>query len=350
MPPLSYWKEGEQMGRKTYRNQITSPELIEKINPENKKLVDRFLKNFKTKRSEGTVESYISNYNIFFVWNLLNNNNKHFVDIKKIEMQDFFDYGVSELKWSSNRYAQVWSSLSVLGDFISNMLDELYPNYVNVVKKIEKLPKEPVRKKSIFTKEELDSLMSWLDSKKNYQEMCLLALMMASGARISELNRFDIDIINLENTAFDGLFLETTEEMRVKGRGTTGKRILRYIIKDLFVPYYKKWLPIREEIMKKNGQNHNCLFIKRDGTPAQVSTFRSWIKKWEKRLNKPFYPHCMRHFWTTFCIAVGLEPSLVQELQNWQSDSMVKIYDDNTAKDRKWKGLEKMKETLGNLG
>lgn len=334
------------MGRTTFKKTITSPELIEQINPQNQKLVDRFLKNFRTKRSSKSADSYESNYNIFFCWNLLYNNNKSFIDIKKLEMMDFFDFAVTELKWSPNRYAQVWSSLSVFSDFIENVLDELYPNFRNIVKKIDKPCKEPVRKKSIFTQNELDDLMNWLDEKELWQEKCLLSLMMSSGSRISELNRFNVDIIDLNNTAFDGLFLETTEEMQVKGRGVSGKKILRYIIKDMFVPHYLKWLPIREEIMKANNQEHNCLFIKRDGTPAQVTTLRSWMEKWDEFLNKPFYAHSLRHYWCTTCISMGLDKALVQELQNWQSDSMIRIYDDATAKDKKWKGLDSFKANL----
>ena len=334
------------MGRKTYKKIITSPELINQINPVNKKLVERFLKNYRTKRSSRSADSYESNYNIFFCWNIVYNNNKSFIDLKKLELMDFFDYAVNELKWSPNRYSQVWSSLSVLSDFIENILDEQYPNFRNIVKKIGKLEKEPVRKKSIFTKEEMDNLMLWLDENQHVQEQCLLSLMLSSGARVSELNRFDINIIDLNNTAFDGLFLETTEEMQVKGRGTSGKKIRRYIIKDMFVPNYLKWLPLRDEIMKRNNQDHNCLFIKKDGTPAEVSTLRSWMDKWDKQLEKPWYPHAARHYWCTSCLSMGLENSLVQELQNWQSDSMVRIYDDSTAKDKKWKGLEKFKANL----
>jgi len=308
--------------------------------------VDRFLKNFRTKRSSRSADSYESNYNIFFVWNLLYNNNKFFIDIKKLELMDFFDFAVTELKWSPNRYSQVWSSLSVFSDFIENMMDEQYPNFRNIVKKIGKLEKEPVRKKSVFTKEEMDGLMTWLDEKQLVQEKCLLSLMLSSGARVSELNRFDINIIDLNNTAFDGLFLETTEDMQVKGRGVSGKKIRRYIIKDIFVPNYLEWLPLREEIMKKNNQEHNSLFIKRDGTPAQVTTLRSWMEKWDDQLEKPWYPHAARHYWTTSCISMGLDKALVQELQNWQSDSMVKIYDDSTAKDKKWKGLDNFKANL----
>jgi phage baseplate assembly protein W len=82
--------------RATFKKQITSPELIAKINPENQKLVNKYMKNFATKRSPNSVNAYKGNFNIFFVWNLLYNNNKLFTDFKKIEMQEFFDFALTE--------------------------------------------------------------------------------------------------------------------------------------------------------------------------------------------------------------------------------------------------------------
>ena len=181
--------------RETYRKVITSPDLTAKINPENKKLTERFLKNFSTRRSPNSVKVYESNFAIFFTWNLLYNENKFFCDIKKYELMEFFDFGCMELKWSPNRYAQIHSSLSSLSDWIENMFEEKYPTFKNIVKKIEKLPKENVRKKSVFKKEELDVLMRWLGEIDKSNEQCLLALIMASGARASELVRFTTDLI-----------------------------------------------------------------------------------------------------------------------------------------------------------
>lgn len=334
-------------GRETYRKVITSPELIEQINPENIKLMDRFLKNFATKRSPKSVVVYKSNLQIFFCWNVLYNDNVSFIEIKKFNLMDFFDFGVTELKWSSNRFHQMHSCLSSFSMFIENFYDEKYPNFRNLLPKIEKLPKDFVRKKSVFTKDELDNLMDWLGENNKIQEQCLLSIMMASGARASELVRFTTTMIDENHTAFEGLFLETTEEMQVKGRGTSGKRIVRYLIKDLFLPYYKKWLPIREEIMNKNGKNHDFIFIRSDGEPAQVSTIRGWIDKWDNVLDKHLYPHSIRHFWTTYLLSIGLEKEFVQELQDWSSDTLVNLYNDSTLKDRKWKNLDKLKDALG---
>ena len=332
--------------RKTYRNIIVTDEIIANFNPENQKLVNKYLKNLATKRSPKTVNAYKSDFNVFFAWNYLYNDNELFTNLKKLDMQDFFDFGITDLKWKSNRYARIHSSLSELSKFIEKFFDETYPNFRNLLKFVEKLPKENSREKSVFKKEELDYLMDCLGKENLINEQCLLALIMASGARASELVRFTTDMIDYDNTAFDGLFLETTSKIKVKGRGVDGKYIERYIIKDLFIPFYNKYLPVRQLIMDENNKEHNFLFITRTGDPIKVSGIRGWMEKWDNYLTKHWYPHAGRHFWTSYLSSIGLEKELIQELQNWSSSDLVDLYDDNTAKDRKWKGLEKLKNAL----
>jgi integrase len=70
------------------------------------------------------------------------------------------------------------------------------------------------------------------------------------------------------------------------------------------------------------------------------------MNKWDSHLSQHWYPHAGRHFWCSYLMGIGLEKELVQELQKWSSDALVDIYNDNTAKDRKWKGLAKLKEQL----
>ena len=100
--------------RETFKNKITSDEITEKFNPENQKLVNKYLKNLATKRSPQTVKGYTSDFNIFFTWNYLYNDNALFTEMKKLDMQDFFDFGITELGWKSNRYARCHSALSEL--------------------------------------------------------------------------------------------------------------------------------------------------------------------------------------------------------------------------------------------
>lgn len=332
--------------RKTFKKRITTPEILENINPTNKKFVSKYMKNFATKRSPESVKAYTSDFNIFFSWNYLYNDNIPFTDMKKLDMQDFFDFTLTELKWKANRYSRMHSALSELSKFIEKFYDSEYPNFRNLLQFIERMPKENSRKKSVFKKEELDLLMDKLGELNKPNEQCLLALIMASGTRISEVARFTTDMIDYEHTAFDDLFLETTEEIKVKGRGVEGKKILRYLIKDLFVPYYDAYLPYREKIMKENNQEHNFIFIKKDGSPAVVSTLRSWMVKWDKYLTQHWYAHAGRHFWCSYLSSIGLEKELIQYLQKWSSDTLVNLYNDNTAKDREWKSLSKLKDAL----
>lgn len=336
------------MPRKTFRKVITSPELTEKINPENKKLSERFLKEKNTRCSDTTIRNYTSDLNIFFTWNLVENDNKHFTDIKKIEFADFFNYCVDELQWGSSRFDRMKSCLSSISDFIERFYDEVYPNFRNIILKvIESMPKNAVREKTILSEEQINALLNYLKNDlKNKQEACLLALAIGSGARISEWLRFTVDVLDENHTAFEDMFLETLKPIKTKGKSKTGLVIEKFIIKDIFVPYYKEWLIEREQIMKEKGKEHNCLFIKRDGDPATIHSIRGWIKKWEKFLQVDFYPHCLRHYIVSHLTRLGLTSDFIIEIMGWKSSEMYKIYNDVSAKEKKWKELGKLKDHL----
>lgn len=341
----------KRKGRETYRKIITSDDLIERINPENKKLMERFLKNFATKRSPNSVVSYRSNLNIFFVWCLLECDNKPFIKLRKLEILDFFDYALSELRWSPNRFHQFHSCLSSFSNWIENYMDDVegYENFRNIVKKIEKPPKEAVREKTVLQKEDIDKIFLTLEDSRKTQEQCLLALAISCGARVSELARFTISLIDEENTVFDGLFLETTEKIRTKGSGTLGKRIKKYILKDTFIPYYHKWLIERENIMKETGQDHDFLFITKDGNPANADRLRDWIGTWGDIIGQPSYPHLYRHRNITALRELEIEDDLIVYLTGWAEGTghtMIAIYDDTELKNKQFKSLDKLKTAL----
>lgn len=338
-------------GRETYRKIITSDELIAQINPENVKLMERFLKNFATKRSPKSVVVYRSNLNIFFCWNVENNNNKPFTQIRKIEMLDFFDYALSELKWSPNRFAQCHSSLSSFSDWIENYLDDVdeYKNFRNIVKKIEKPAKEAVREKTVLKKEDIDKIFLILEEQNKTQEQCLLALAISCGARISELASFTTTLIDEDNVVFDGLFLETTEKIRTKGRGVNGKMLTKYILKDMFLPYYHKWLVDRKKILNETGQDHDFIFITRDGNPASADRLRDWMGNWSDIVGQPCYAHNFRHYNISMYKRLELDDDLIVFLTGWAEGSghtMIGIYNDNSIADREFKCLNKLKNEL----
>lgn len=336
--------------RETFRKVITSPELTKQINPENISLMERFLKNFATKRSPASVVSYRSNLTIFFTWNLLFNDNKKFVNIRKIELADFFDYAVTELHWSPNRFSQCHSSLSSFSAWIENYYDDVeeYKNFRNLLPKIEKPVRENVRKKTVLQKEDIDKLFNYFKENDMAQDACLLALAISCGARVSELARFTTDLIDEDNTVFDGLFLETTSEIKTKGRGN-GKMLRKYILKDLFLPHYKKWLKVRKEIMENNNQNHDFIFVTKDGNPANADRLRDWMGHWSDVVGQPCYPHNFRHYNISLLKRCEIDDDLIVYLTGWAESTghgMIAIYDDTGISEKKWKNLDKLRDAL----
>lgn len=70
------------MPRKTKQNDITSPELLSQVNPENMRLKEDFISYLQSvQRSPKTIAGYSNDLDIFWVWNLQHNGNKFFPKI-----------------------------------------------------------------------------------------------------------------------------------------------------------------------------------------------------------------------------------------------------------------------------
>lgn len=331
------------MPRHTFRKVITSEELTSQINPDNMDLIKKFLKDKQIRTSPKTITVYDSNLIMFLTWNLLHNKNKKFTDIKKIEFSEFFSFASDELKIGSARLNNIRSTLSSLSNFIEKFYDEEYPNFRNVILRVvESSPKEARREKTILTDEQIEELLEHL-KETNTQQACWVALAVTSGARFSELLNFEIDLIKEDRTAFGDLFLETTRQIKTKGRGKSGKLLYKYILRDKFLPYYRTWINERCQLLKEKKKEHNYLFIKHDGNPATASTIKGWIDSFEKYLNVPFYSHALRHYLTTLLSKKNIPHILIKEIFGWSSLEMVLVYDDSSPKDRVYKELENLK-------
>lgn len=262
-------------------------------------------------------------------------------------MSNFFDYGLIDLKWSGNRYQRIRSLMNSFSDFIVDFLDEEYPNFKNIVNKsVVKVEKIPVRKKTVILPEQVYKLRDTLIADNKFQEAVYLMLLASSGARISESLRIDVDMVDENFTAYEGLFLETTSDLKTKGHGKTGTMMTRFIIKDVFLPIYTQWLPMREKTMKENGKEHVKMFIRSNGEPVTESIVRTWIGKWELILNVDLYAHAFRHFIVSDLTRKGCSSDFIVAVMKWKSAAMYNIYCDIEDKDKKWKDIGKLKDAM----
>lgn len=317
------------IGRKVQYNNITSPELLAQVNPDNIELGKDFLDYLRSiDRSPSTIEAYSFDLNIFWVYLLQHANNKFFVDLTKREISKYQSYCLTEWKWSPARMRRVKSTLSSLSNYVESMLDDEYENYRPIIRKIENPVNEKVFTKTVLTEEQLQKLLDYLVENKKYDKACALSLAMNNGRRKSELPRFKVSYFDDFNIIYGSLY-KTPEPIKTKGRGSRGKQLTCFTLSKPFKPYFDLWMNYRKE----NDIKSEWLFPKKVGNeyidePMNPKTLDSWAESFSNILELDFYWHSLRHYFTTACSRSGLPDNVIQMLIGWSSLDMVTVYKD----------------------
>lgn len=168
--------------------------------------------------------------------------------------------------------------------------------------------------------------MDYLVSKKKYQQACVVALAVASGARKSELLRFKVSHFNEENIIYNSLY-KTPEKIKTKGRGSKGKLLVKYVIASRFKPYFDLWMSQRKEL---GIEGEELFWNKRNDVwnPMQISTLNSYAMTFSTILGIDFYFHSNRHFFTTALCKANIPADVIKDIVGWESTNMVSVYND----------------------
>ena len=316
------------MARKTRVNDITNAELLAQVNPENMRLTRDFLDYLaSTQKSQTTISVYRNDLEIAWVWCFKNIGNKFFVNWTKRDVVAFQNYLVNENGNSPARVRRVKATLSSLSNFIECVLDDEYPAFRNIIRKIENPPLQPVREKTVWEDSELEKLLDTLTEKKEYEKACMIALAMYSGRRKAELCRFRVSDFDDAHLVCDGALYKSSP-IKSKGRGG-GKYINCYTLAKKFKPYLDRWLEYRKE----NGIESEWLFPSRSDPSVQmsISTVSAWSDEFSKLTGRDFYMHSLRHSFTTNLVRAGIPDNVIQAIVSWESADMVRTYTDIDA-------------------
>ena len=315
------------MAKKTKINKITDQGSLAQINPENKRLMNDFLSYLSsTQKSPSTINVYRNDIEIAFVWALKNIGNKFFIEWTKRDVMSFQNYLVNDNGNSPARVRRIKATQSSMSNFIENILDDEYPNFRNIIHKIESPVLQHVREKTILTEEQLMSVLDRLTEEGNYELACMVALAMCSGRRKSELVLFKVSYFN-DDCIVSGSLYRTPERIKTKGRGS-GKFIHCYTLMHPFKKYFDLWMQQRKE----QGIESEWLFPSHSdpSTPLLVQTMNAWSKKQSDYLDVDFYWHSLRHYMTTYLAKAGIPDSVIAQIISWESIDMVSIYNDTT--------------------
>ncbi|MGL5961936.1 MAG: tyrosine-type recombinase/integrase [Cetobacterium sp.] len=296
------------------------------VNPNNKQLITEYLDYLGSLgRSKETISQYHNDLRIFFCYYLEFGGNKHFTELKKIEVVRFQGWMLKSCGMSSSRIRRMRSTLSSLSNFIEAVLDEEYPNFRSIINRIEAPPKVAVREKTIVTFEECEKVANVLVEKGKYQLACFLMVACYSGLRKQELTRLKFsDFHPNPNMSLGGSFYKTSP-IKVKGRGNLLEP--KYVW-DKVDKWLKLWIQQREEL------NIVCdyLFCRGniDGySKIEVATANSFAKSLSKEFDGGLLNlHCLRHALATELTRAGLPIDVIQFLLGHKSSETSKLYID----------------------
>lgn len=317
------------IGRTTVYNNISTPEKLKLVNKDNIQLGEDFLEYLiSIDRAKSTINVYRSDLNMFWVWCLDFCNNKFFVDLSKRDIVKFQNYCLNTWGWSPARMKRVKSTLSSLSNYIENMLDDEFENYRPIIRKIENPATRTVREKTILEENQLQRLLDYLVEKEQYDKACMLSLAMSNGRRKAELPRMKVSYFTEDNVIYGSLY-KTPETVTTKGRGSHGKQLIIYTLKNNFQKYLDLWLKYRKE----NNITSEWLIPKKEcgkyvDEQLPISTMDSWADQFSKILGVPFYWHALRHYFCTACSRSGLPDDIIKNLVGWESNDMVSLYKD----------------------
>ena len=318
--------------RKTVYNNICYPEKIAHVNPENIQLGNDFLEYLTSiDRAKTTVDSYRHDLDIIWVLILELANNKFFVDLSKRDIVKIQNHCLNVFGWSPARMRRVKSTMSSLLNYVESMLDDEFEGYRPIVRKIENPPACAVREKTILEDEQLEDLLEYLIEKKKYDKACMLALAMHNGRRKSELPRMKVSYFTEDNIIYGSLY-RSPETVTTKGRGSRGKQLTIYTLRNGFQKYLDLWLKYREE----NSITSQWLIPRKENgvwldEQIPITTMDSWAESFSRYLGVPFYWHSLRHYFTTKLSESNIPDSVIQDLIGWESADMCRLYCDTSA-------------------
>jgi len=320
------------VARKTKMNNLTSPELLAQVNPENLKLKKEFLRYLKAmKRSNGTIDGYSHDLDTFFVFLLQECGNKSILQCTIRDYVNFQGHLLDDNENSPARIRRVKASISSFSNAIELLYAEEYPMFRNLIKKVESPANVPVREKTVLSQEQIEELLRVLTEHEDYEKACCFALAAYSGRRKAELFRFKVSDFSPENVIYGTLY--RSSPINTKGR-SGGKKIPCYTLKKQFQPYLDNWMGER----RRRGIESEWLFPdpEHPEKARSYTAMNSWVKTASRILKVDVYAHSFRHAFVTYLMGLGLPNQIVISIMQWEKtsgDAMLAIYNDTDETD-----------------
>lgn len=265
-----------------------------------------YLKDVK-KCSDNTFDAYVRDIEHFLEYCTYKGIN----DVKKVDEQliiEYLDY-INEIGRSSSTKTRVTASVRCYFKFLS--MERIIDN--NCARSI-KNPRCERKVPEILTSNEILTLLSQPDTAdyKGIRDKAMLELLYATGIKVSELIRLDVNDINLQ---LGILHVKSTQHERIIPIYQTAvKHIGEYV------------RTVRPVLVADESENK--LFTNYNGKPMSRQGFWKIIKYYSKKagINKEITPQTLRHSFATHLLENGAQLADIKEMLGHLDISSTQVY------------------------
>lgn len=176
-------------------NRYFDEEKWEKVNKYNKKMLNDFLLELKSKRkSEGTIKQYKNNLRILFlfIYDELDN-----VPIHKLKKKHFRNYSIylQDKGLSPRRVNSMLSAMRSMLTFAEEDDDYEDDIKINYAAKVKGIANEDVREIVFLEMEEVDIMRNYFIKNEMWFEAALISILIDTGARKNEVKQIEKDSV-----------------------------------------------------------------------------------------------------------------------------------------------------------
>lgn len=286
--------------------QYATPEKVAKINPENKKLIERYFSFKNMNLSDSSKINYQSDFNQWLVYIMEHYDNAYLLDMETDDavdmIEDYVAYCSSVLGNNERRIQRRMSSISSFYLFLrkkrkikENPIDFLDRPRVGKGEKLQ-------IKQTFLSKEQVEAIRKGLAELKDLQLELFFEFGLSTMARVNAISNIKVEQIDFGTNRIERVLEKEGYEVTL----FPSTRCMELI---------KQWLDYR----KKNEVELEYLFINKgkDGwKKVDKSTLQStWIKKIGKMINEPeLHCHDLRHSGSNLLFHSGLSLEEVSQL------------------------------------
>jgi len=258
--------------------------------------------------SRYTVRNYTTDLMDFFGF-LRTRGVRSLTDVDRHILRDY----LQQLMEQGTVKASIARKLSAIRSFYRYLLREKMIDASPVAETSS--PRLDKRLPSFLTHDEITRLLESpdLSTPLGQRDRAILELLYASGLRVSELARLNLEQINLP-----------TREIRVWGKGSKERLVLMgEPAARALTAYLDKGRP---ELMR--GKKTGAVFLNRGGARLTERSVQYLLQRYANRagIGKRVHPHMLRHTFATHMLDGGADLRVVQELLGHASLTSTQIY------------------------